>query len=153
MGFTIRNAESGDYSGVKRIMDQVQQMHVDWRPDIYRHNDEFVSEEDFEQMVNSGDLYVAVESERIVGVLEIAYRHVETPAHVTRDVVFIDTMAVDSDYRGRGVGRLFFAKVKELKDAAGADGIELQVNAKNRDAYRFYRKHGFTEKSINMELL
>ena len=45
------------------------------------------------------------------------------------------------------------AKVKELKDAAGADGIELQVNAKNRDAYRFYRKHGFTEKSINMELL
>ena len=56
MGFTIRNAASDDYSGVKRIMDQVQQMHVGWRPDIYRHNDEFVSEEDFEQMVNSGDL-------------------------------------------------------------------------------------------------
>ena len=128
-------------------------MHVGWRPDIYRHNDEFVSKEDYEQMVHGRNLYAAVERERIVGVLEIAYRHVETPAHVTRDVVFIDTRAVDSDYRGRGVGRLFFAKVKELKDTAGADGIELQINAKNQDAYRFYRKYGFTEKSINMELL
>ena len=152
MGFTIRNAEYSDYSAVKKIMDQVQQMHVDWRPDIYRYNDEFVSEEVFKQMVNSGNLYVAVESESIVGVLEVSYKHIETPAHVTRDIVFIDTMAVDADYRGKGVGRLFFEKATELKDEAGADGIELQVNAKNQDAYSIYRKYGFTEKSINMEL-
>lgn len=33
------------------------------------------------------------------------------------------------------------------------DGIELQVNARNVTAYEMYKKCGFTEKSINMELL
>ena len=33
------------------------------------------------------------------------------------------------------------------------DGIELQVNARNRAAYEMYKKHAFTEKSINTELL
>lgn len=32
-------------------------------------------------------------------------------------------------------------------------GIELQVNAKNKAAYEMYCNYGFTEKSINMELL
>ena len=30
---------------------------------------------------------------------------------------------------------------------------ELQLNAKNSAAYEMYKKYGFTEKSINMELL
>ena len=33
------------------------------------------------------------------------------------------------------------------------DGIELQVNARNGAAYEMYKRYGFTEKSINMELL
>ena len=44
-------------------------------------------------------------------------------------------------------------KVKEIKEQKGYDGIELQVNAKNKAAYEMYSKYGFTEKSINMELL
>ena len=33
------------------------------------------------------------------------------------------------------------------------DGVELQVNARNANAKVMYEKYGFTEKSINMELL
>jgi len=153
MEFTIRNAVKADYSAVSRIMNQVQQMHVAWRPDIYQPNENLITEDIYEQMLHSDNLYVAVEHEKVVGVLEIAYKHIETPAHVTRDVIFIDSMAVDADYRGMGIGHLFFDKVKELRDAANADGIELQVNAKNQAAYDMYRKYGFREKSINMELL
>ena len=69
------------------------------------------------------------------------------------DIVFIDTMAVDEPYRGMGVGHLFFEKVKEIKAKKRLDGIELQVNAKNQAAYEMYCNYGFTEKSINMELL
>ncbi len=43
--------------------------------------------------------------------------------------------------------------MKELKEQKGYDGIELQVNAKNKAAYQMYVKYGFTEKSVNMELL
>ena len=47
----------------------------------------------------------------------------------------------------------FFEKVKETKAKKNLDGIELQVNAKNKAAYEMYCNYGFTEKSINMELL
>lgn len=47
----------------------------------------------------------------------------------------------------------FFEKVKEIKAEKNLDGIELQVNAKNKAAYEMYRSYGFTEKSIHMELL
>lgn len=62
-------------------------------------------------------------------------------------------MVVDREYRGKGIGHLFFDKLKEIKEAKKLDGIELQVNARNTMAYEMYKKYGFTEKSINMELL
>ena len=85
--------------------------------------------------------------------MEITYRHIESPVHVTRDVVFVDSMVVDREYRGKGIGHLFFDKLKEIKEAKKLDGIELQVNARNTMAYELFKKYGFTEKSINMELL
>lgn len=46
-----------------------------------------------------------------------------------------------------------FEQVKEIKAKKNLDGIELQVNAKNKAAYEMYCNYGFTEKSIHMELL
>ena len=71
----------------------------------------------------------------------------------TRDVLFIDVMVVDEAYRGQGIGHQLFDSLKELAKERQVDGIELQVNARNRAAYEMYTKYGFTEKSINMELL
>lgn len=68
-------------------------------------------------------------------------------------MIYIDTMAVDEQYRGKGIGHAFFEFLKEMKLQKGFDGIELQVNAKNKAAYQMYANYGFTEKSINMELL
>ena len=79
-------------------------------------------------------------------------RHVESPAQVTKDILFVSTMAVEKAYRGKGIGHQFFDKVKQLKAEKGCDTIELQVNARNKRAYEMYRNYGFTEKSINMEL-
>lgn len=153
MDILVRNAVLSDFQAVRRIMNQVQEMHVAWRPDIYKSNDDLITEEVFELMIGSGNLFVAETDGIVAGVLEVDYKHIERPSHVTRDVVFIDTMAVDSAFRGRGIGHRFFEKVKELKESSGSDGIELQVNARNHAAYEMYKKYGFTEKSINMELL
>jgi GNAT superfamily N-acetyltransferase len=153
MGTVIRSAKESDFEDVRRIMGQVQEMHVEWRPDIYRRNEDFFTKVIFDEMCSGEKFFVADMDGAVVGVLGIDYRHIETPAHVTRDVVFIDSMAVDSEYRGKGIGHLFFDKVRELKRERNADGVELQVNARNRAAYEMYRSCGFTEKSINMELL
>ena len=133
-------------------MDQVQQLHVEWRPDVYKPASLLITMDMFEAILKDGNWYVAEADGVVVGILELMKRHVESPAQVTKDVLFISTMAIDEKYRGKGIGHLFFEKVKQLKQEKGYDTIELQVNAKNRLAYEMYRKYGFTEKSINMEL-
>ena len=42
MEFLIRKAEEKDWSAVTAIMSQVQQMHADWRPDLYKPNLEMI---------------------------------------------------------------------------------------------------------------
>ena len=46
-----------------------------------------------------------------------------------------------------------FDFLKNSQAQKGLDGIELQVNARNEAAYKMYTNYGFTNKSINMELL
>lgn len=153
MSMLVREARNKDWKSVTKIMDQVQKMHIDWRPDIYKMNETIISEEDFAEIVKGDTFWVAEADGIVVGIMEILFRHVESPSQVTRDVIFIDTMAVDEPYRGKGVGHLFFEKVRQIKEEKHLDGIELQVNAKNKAAYEMYIHYGFTEKSINMELL
>lgn len=71
---------------------------------------------------------------------------------MTKDTIFIDVMAVEKNYRGRGIGHQLFDFVKALVEEKHLDGIELQVNARNVSAKKMYESYGFTEKSINMEL-
>ena len=152
MEVIVRLPRLQDYERVSKIMDQVQQLHVEWRPDVYKLASPLITMDMFEAILKDENWYVAEADGVVVGVLELMKRHVESPAQVMKDVLFISTMAVDEKYRGKGIGHLFFEKVKRLKQEKGYDTIELQVNAKNRLAYEMYRKYGFTEKSINMEL-
>ena len=152
MEVIVRLPRLQDYERVSKIMDQVQQLHVEWRPDVYKPARPLITMDMFEAILKDENWYVAEADGVVVGVLELMKRHVESPAQVMKDVLFISTMAVDEKYRGKGIGHLFFEKVKRLKQEKGYDTIELQVNAKNRLAYEMYRKYGFTEKSINMEL-
>ena len=153
MNVEIRPALETDYEAVMKIISQVQNMHVQWRPDIYRYNEFLFTEDIFENIVKSGTFFVAEINNVVAGVLEITFRHIESPAHVTKDVIFIDTMAIDETYRGKGIGHKMFEFLKNMKIEKNMDGIELQVNARNVAAYEMYKKCGFTEKSINMELL
>lgn len=152
MEITIRSPKLQDYDRFSNIMNQVQQLHVDWRPDVYKTANPLITKEMFEEILESENWYVAETNGIVVGVLELIKRHVESPSQVTKNILFISSMAVDKEYRGKGIGHQFFEKVKQIKEENGYDTIELQVNAKNQMAYEMYKNYGFTEKSINMEL-
>lgn len=153
MDIQIRTAKVEDYSVVEAIMKQVHKLHVGWRPDVYKQQETILPLDEFKQAIQEQAFFVAEGEGKVVGILGLMYRHVETPVHVTKDIIFIDSMAVDEPYRKKGVGHAFFDFLKELKKEKGYDAIELQVNARNKVAYDMYRSYGFTEKSINMELL
>ena len=128
-------------------------MHIDWRPDIYKYSETVLPLEIYEQAVKEGTFFVAEQEGDVAGIMFIQYRHIESPNQVTRNIIFVDSMAVEEKHRGKGIGHAFFDFLRDLRDQRECDGIELQVNARNKAAYQIYSDYGFTEKSINMELL
>lgn len=153
MKIDIRNAQLGEYKTVEAIMKQVQQMHIDWRPDIYKYSETVLPMDIYEQAVKEETFFVAEQEGDVAGIMFIQYRHIESPNQVTRNIIFVDSMAVEEKHRGKGIGHAFFDFLRDLRDQRECDGIELQVNARNKAAYQIYSDYGFTEKSINMELL
>ncbi len=153
MNCLVRNATMKDWEAVIRIMNQVHNMHVEWRPDIYKPNSNIIPMDIFEKIVSEDTFFVAEADGIVVGIIELVFQRIGNPSLVTRNVIFIDSMAVDENYRGMGIGHLLFEKVRQIKEQKHFDGIELQVNAKNKAAYEMYSKYGFTRQAINMELL
>ena len=153
MEIHIRNARLDEYKAAETIMKQVQEMHIEWRPDIYKYGGTVMPLEIYEQAVKDGTFFVAEYEGNVAGVLFIQYRHIENPCQVTRNIIFVDSMAVEEKYRGKGIGHAFFDFLKDLRDQGEYDVIELVVNSKNKAAYKMYSDYGFTDKSVNMELL
>lgn len=152
MEFLIRNAEEKDWAAVTALMSQVQEMHAAWRPDIYKPNPEMIPQAVFAKILESGTCYVAQAGEQVVGVMLVAFCHSGNASHVERDVLYIDSMAVEQAYRGRGIGHAFFETARQLCREKGMQSIELQVLAENQAACAMYRSCGFTDKAIKMEL-
>lgn len=152
MEIHIRNSKLDEYELVESIMKQVQQMHVSWRPDIYKFSKTVLPFEVYEQAVKEKTFFVAESDGIVAGILFIVYQHIENPNLVTRDIIFIDSMAVDEKYRGKGIGHAFFDFLRKLKKEKGYDRIELQVNERNEAACKMYTDYGFTVQSVNMEL-
>ena len=154
MDIGIRFAEEKDYNQVEKIMKQVQKMHTEWRPDIYKNVEILLPLDMYMDYVNNRELIIAtLDSGDVVGILIYFTRNISGGPMVDRKVMFIDSMAVDEKNRGQGIGHELFAFARNICAEQDYDGLELQVNAKNIAAKKMYEKYGFTEKSVNMELL
>ena len=60
----------------------------------------------------------------------------------------ITNVAVDSRFRGRGIGRLLMEHLMELCRCEGMDSMTLEVRISNQVARNLYHKLGFVEKGI-----
>ena len=148
----IRPAAESDYPAAERIMQQVQALHVSLRPDIYKPYKIALPREEFDRAVRENRFFAAVCDGEVVGILHLQLRSVGSSTQVSRRVLFVDTLAVDESLRGKGVGQALLNHARSLRDELKLDGLELQVNARNRAARAFYARCGFTEKSVNLEL-
>ena len=60
------------------------------------------------------------------------------------DALFLGTIAVDREYRGRGLGRYLVRAALARAQNAGFSRVYLSVNALNAQARRLYESDGFT---------
>lgn len=63
----------------------------------------------------------------------------------------IDNLYVRAGDRNDGIGGALLARAETELEARGADTVSLQVMARNDDAERFYRRHGYGQHRIELE--
>lgn len=148
----IRNAADEDYNAVEEIMQECHSLHVKLRPDIYKNTKTVFTKEYFSELLSESRLIIAEKNGIPAALLSFGYKHIQSDKQVERKIIFIENLAVKLEFRLSGLGSALLAFAAEKAKKEGCV-LELQVNAENKTARKVYEKFGFTEKSINMELL
>ena len=75
----IRNAAVNDYEAVEAIMEQVQDLHAGWRPDVYRAGVTVLTPDYFDELVHAGQVLVYEEEGSDAGVVIFRERQAGGP--------------------------------------------------------------------------
>lgn len=103
MNGNIRKANTLDYQQVEQLMQQVHVLHVNWRPDIYKHCSVVLSEERFLEHIKNEEIVVLEKEGSVIGVIIYLIKKISGGPMQDRKVLFIDALAVDEKERGNGL--------------------------------------------------
>lgn len=86
-----------------------------------------------------GHLIVAEDAEKNV----VGYVIVNALHFATDNFINIDSMAIDKNYRGRGIGRALMVEAERLTREDGYPSLLLQVEETNTPAVKLYKDMGY----------
>ena len=147
----IELATAKDRDAVNRLARQIHQMHMEWRPDIFRMPEELFPEERYAELISNRQLYVAKLNGIVVGYAMTRIRVVDMENHMPRKVFLIEQFCVDEALRGHGIGTQMMEELRVLARAFGCTDLQLNVYPQNDAAVSFYQKCGFMIQNINMQ--
>jgi shikimate dehydrogenase len=144
----IRPATTNDYEQLCELFDEVDGLHREARPDVFRKPDGPVrSRERIAHLVDGPEAAILVaERDGVLSGLAVV-SEIAAAAHPLRvpcRVVEIGTIVVRANARRQGIGRALMAAALQWAKARGADHVEISVYAFNDDALRMYETAGFT---------
>lgn len=155
----IRAATVEDYEHICDLLEQVDRMHRDVHPEVFRECDGPARGREFlEQAIddpNAGIFVAESESDtdpsRIAGMILLRLREApDFPIFVPRRVCLIEDVAVSEACRGQGIGRALMQHAEDWARERGADTCELHVWEFNRNAIGFYESLGYGTASRRM---
>jgi ribosomal protein S18 acetylase RimI-like enzyme len=152
----IRDATSKDFKEVSRIYEQVDRMHREQHPNIFKKPQIPGRPDDYFQNICDGEFSKFVVAESETGVIGFAEAYVMTasdfPVLQPRQWVLIDGIAVDEDIRGTGAGQAMLDYLIDWSKSMAIEEIELKVYSFNTGALKFYERNGFKEINKTLSL-
>lgn len=154
----IRRAVMGDYTGVSALMDELHQLHVEARPDVYRELQTRMSEKEYEQLIETDHRYLYVaelpDQGEIVGYASAQLNVIQNVDLLKdRKMLYINEIIVGSKHRGLGTGKRLMQELIELGKEIQVDSVELTVSTFNTGAQAFYEQLGLAVRSSRMEYI
>ena len=143
---TIRKARAEDYDAACRLFDELDALHRDRLPWLFRAPMGTPRSEEFFAQLLSGDesaLWVA-EAASIVGIAHAALHSApELAVFVPQRWGVLDNLVVHPAWRRRGIGSLLVQAIEEWAFSQGASCVQLGVYEFNAEARRFYEALGY----------
>ena len=152
---TIRRARAMDLEGLNRLLYQVEDIHRQGRPDLFKLHEKKYTDEELLALIedDSRPIFVCTDEKDSVCGYAFCIFEDHTPDHAMTDHVslYIDDLCVDEAMRGRQIGREIYRYVKEFARENGCYNITLNVWECNPSARRFYESCGLKPLKTGME--
>lgn len=148
MQTTIENPQIEDFNRVNELAKQVHELHVNWRPDLFLSVDEVIVKENFKEMIQAKEIFVAKIQDEIVGYITFNIKEKNNPSMRYRKQLQIEAICVDEKSRGKGIGTELLKYAKKFGKENNCTDIYLTVNEENENAIKVYEEFGFKVKSI-----
>ena len=152
----VRRAETGDIPAILELLVQVDMVHHNGRPDLFKGPAVKYNAAELEQILadEGTPVFVCVnEKERVLGHGFCILQHSGGELMVEHTTLYIDDICVDAAARGQGVGRMLFERIREYARELGAYNVTLNVWSCNPGARAFYEKLGLVPYKTGMEMI
>ena len=151
----VRFATEQDLDRVNELRKQVNDIHTQGRPDIFRAGFSKELQEFARQLLKgeNSDIIVAERDGVICGMACVDYvNKPESPYSLARSYYHVQEIAVDEAFRRQGVGQELMTFMKQHARKKNLPKIELDMWSFNESAGEFYEAAGFLETRRWLEL-
>lgn len=152
----IRYAREKDIIKISELLSQVDIVHYNGRPDIFKIGRKY-SEDELKELLQDKlrPILVSVDDkDEVMGYCFCIFQEQKSNA-VLNDVktLYIDDLCVDENLRGKGIGRKLYEAAVNLAKESGCYNLTLNVWSCNESALRFYEALGMSAQKVIMEHL
>lgn len=150
----IRLASIRDIKGINRLLFQVQKVHSDIRPDLFKDGGKKYNDYELEEIVKNSEtpIFVCELDNKIVGyAFCVVINHHNETSFCNHKTIYIDDLCVDEKTRHEGIGTALYEYVLEYAKSIGCYNLTLNVWEGNDSAMDFYKGRDMKIQKVCME--
>ena len=151
----IRKAISTDIKRIIELLHQVNMVHAEIRPDLFKPHTTKYNEQELDALLTDDLSPIFVYDDGSVqGYAFCQIKEVKDNI-LLQDIktLYIDDICVDENARGRHIGKALFEFVRDYARSIGCHNITLNVWEGNDAALSFYKNMGMYVQKTTMETL
>ncbi len=153
----IRRAENKDIPRIQELLVQVDMVHHEGRPDIFKGPTTKYDAAELEEILkdDNAPVFVSVDEEGHVNGHAFCIHKQVLDDHVLTDIktLYIDDICVDEACRGKGIGRALYDHVIAYARENAFYNVTLNVWSCNPGAEAFYKALGMHPQKVGMEVV
>lgn len=150
----IRFAKEKDIPKMGDLLSQVDLVHHNGRPDIFKIGKKY-SDSELKELLKDSQRPILVsvdENDDVMGYCFCIYQqHTDNSVLTDIKTLYIDDLCVDENLRGKHIGKDLYEAAVNLAKENGCYNLTLNVWSCNQSAMRFYEAQGLFPQKICME--